>query len=265
MIATVISWNVNGLRQRHKLNQFTQVFRHNPEIVCIQETKTAHENVPGDLKKIAGYHTYFAPVKKGEFAEVALFSRYEPLSVSYGFGNPLFDNEGRVIIADYGSFILLSIYFPLGVEPTDNLPHKLAFYDAFLAYVKKLDGKKKNVIVCGDFSVAHTDKDVFNPKKKPSKQVGTTPKEREKMDRLVASGFVDTFRLFNQEPGHYSWWPNGFSLNDRMNGWRLDYFFANERFRPMVKNSEILSGIEGSDHCPVQLEFEVPETVPKNE
>jgi exodeoxyribonuclease III len=263
MITTIISWNVNGLRQRHKLNQFTQIFRHNPEIVCIQETKTAHENVPGDLKKIAGYSTWFAPVKKGDFAEVALFSRREPLSVSYGFGNTPFDKEGRIIVADYGVFVLLNIYFPLGVEPTDNLLHKLAFYDAFLAYVKKLNDEKRYVIVCGDFSIAHTDKDVFNPKKKPSKQVGTTPKEREKIDQLIASGFVDTFRLFDPGPGHYSWWPNGFSLNERNNGWRLDYFFANELVKPQVKTSEILSGIEGSDHCPVQLEIEVPESIPK--
>ena len=114
------------------------------------------------------------------------------------------------------------------MEPTDNLLHKLAFYDAFLAYVKKLNEEKRCIIVCGDFSIAHTDKDVFNPKKKPSKQVRATLPEREKIDQFIASGFVDTFRLFNQEPGHYSWWPNGFRLNERINGWRLDYFFANE-------------------------------------
>ena len=255
MTMTIISWNVNGLRQRHRMNQFMQIFRHNPEIVCIQETKIASEQVPADLKKIYGYHTYFSGVKEGEFAEVAIYSRQEPRSVHYGFGGTPFDEEGRIIRADFGAFVLLNIYFPLGIEPADNLEHKLAFYDAFLTYARKLSEEKRLVIICGDFSIAHTDSDVFRARKK-SKQVGVIPLEREKIDKLIASGFVDTFRMFNQEPGHFSWWPNGFTAPDRNHGWRLDYFFVNEPARPLVRNSEILSSIEGSDHCPVRLEID---------
>jgi len=241
------------------MNQFTQIFQHNPQIVCIQETKTAEEKVRAELKSIYGYNTYFTSVKSGDIAEVALFSRQKPMSVSYGFGDTPFDKEGRIIVADFGDFILLNIYFPLGVEPADNITHKLAFYDAFLAYAKKLCDEKHPIIVCGDFSIAHTDIDIFNPKKKPSRQVGITLKERAKIDQLIALGFSDTFRLFNKEPGHYSWWPNGFRLTDRTRGWRLDYFFVNELAKPLVKNAEILSCIEGSDHCPVLLEIDLPE------
>jgi exodeoxyribonuclease-3 len=256
MTTTIISWNVNGIRQRHRMNQFMQVFHHNPDIVCIQETKTAQEQVPPDLQKIYGYHSYFTRVKEGDFAEVVLYSRKEPRSVQYGFGGTPFDGEGRAICADFGEFILLNIYFPLGIEPVDNLAHKLAFYDAFLSYAKKLSNAKRPVIACGDFSVAYTDRDIFNPKKRPSKQVGVTPGERGKIDELVSAGYLDTFRMFNQEPGQYTWWPNGFTGADRKNGWRLDYFFANERARPFVRNSDILSSIEGSDHCPVRLEID---------
>jgi len=259
MRTTIISWNVNGLRQRHRTNQFIQIFRHNPEIICIQETKSPAENIPPDLKRIYGYSTYFTPVKPGDFAEVALYCRKEPVSIQYGFGGTDFDNEGRVIVADFSDFILLTVYFPLGVEPTGTMVHKLAFIDAFLAFVKDLSQNNRPVIICGDFSIAHTDKDVFNPRKKPSKQVGVTPAEREKVDALIRLGFADTFRLFNDQPGRYTWWPNGFSVPDRKNGWRLDYFFANEPAKPMIKNAEILAGFEGSDHCPVSLEIEVPD------
>ena len=259
MRKTIISWNVNGLRQRHRMNQFIQIFRHNPEVICIQETKSEEENIPASLKKIYGYHSYFAPVRKGDFAEVALYCRQKPSFVTYGFDGSPYDDEGRVITADFDDFLLLSVYFPLGIGPSDSVHHKLSFYDAFLEYLKKINQSNRKIVVCGDFSIAHTDKDIFNPKKKPSKQVGVTPTEREKIDQLIALGFSDAFRLFNDQPGNYSWWPNGFTLPDRKNGWRLDYFFINNQAKSSVKNSDILRDIEGSDHCPVSLEIEIPE------
>ena len=264
MRTTIISWNVNGLRQRHRMNQFLQVFRHNPEIICIQETKSSEMNIPADLKEIYGYHSWFAPVKNGDFAEVALYSRWPPSSVKFGFGGTAFDDEGRVIVADFDQFVLLNVYFPLGVAPADTMDHKLAFYDAFLSYIMTMNKNGRRLIICGDFSIAHTDKDVFNPKKKPSRQVGVTSREREKIDQLIGLGFSDAFRLFNNQPGHYSWWPNGFTLADRRNGWRLDYFFVNEPARYLVKNSDILTHIEGSDHSPVSLEIETPDDILRN-
>jgi exodeoxyribonuclease-3 len=241
------------------MNQFLPVFRHNPDIVCIQETKTAGDNIPVDLKKLYGYHVYYEKDHPENLTEVILFSRQKPEHVTFGFGNTTFDREGRIVIAEYETFTLLNMYFPLGRVPSDTLEHKLAFYDAFLAYVALLNEEERKVIVCGDFSIAHTDLDVSKPEKRGSRRVGLTPLEREKLDRLIESGFSDTFRLFNEADSHYSWWPNGFSLQERSQGWRLDYFFVNSFLRLYVTGTEILACHEGSDHCPVMMEMEIPE------
>jgi exodeoxyribonuclease-3 len=254
-MTTIISWNVNGLRQRHEKNEFLSLFRHNPDIVCIQETKTPKEKIPAELKILHGYQVFCPTVPSGNFSETLLFTRNNPVSVRYGFGAPLSDLEGRIITADFGTFVLMNIYFPLGVGPVDSLENKLAFYDAFLSCTRQLSEKGRAVIICGDFSIAHTDYDVESVKKHAVRQIGTTPAEREKIDSLIRLGFSDAFRIFRQEKGHYTWWPNGFRISDRHLGRRLDYFFVNEGVQPSVISSEILSDIEGSDHCPVMLEF----------
>jgi len=246
---------VNGLRQRHAQNEFLPIFRHNPDLVCIQETKTLKEKIPSELKILHGYQMFCPTVALGNFtAETLLFTRRNPISVRYGFGTPLSDVDGRIIIADFDTFVLMNIYFPLGIGPVDTLEHKLAFYDEFLSCAKHLSSTGRAVIVCGDFSVAHTDNDVESIKKHAAKQMGTTPGEREKIDSLIRLGFSDTFRIFRQEKGHYTWWPNGFRCSERHLGRRLDYFFVNERVQPFVMSSEILSEVEGSDHCPVMME-----------
>jgi len=251
---TIISWNVNGLRQRHSQKEVLPLFRHNPDIVCIQETKTPKDKIPDELKRLHGYHIYCAPVPQGNFTEVMLFTRIKPVSVRYGFGVPPFDDEGRSVIGDFGTFVLLNIYFPLGVTPVDTLEHKLAFYDAFLAYAGQLNSDGRPVVVCGDFSIAHTDDDVESVKKHAARQVGTTPAERQKIDALIHMGYTDVFRMISKEKGAYTWWPNGFRIPDRHLGRRLDYFFVNERLRPFIQGSEILSDVEGSDHCPVTVD-----------
>ena len=252
---TIISWNVNGLRQRHTMNEFLPLFQHNPDIVCIQETKTPEEKIPEELRKIHGYSFYCSPVTRDNFAEVALFSRETPVSLRYGFGNTQFDEEGRIIIAEFPAFILLNIYFPLGIAPVDTLEHKLAFYDAFLQFVRELRGQGKPVIICGDFSIAHTDNDVESVRKHAARQVGTMADEREKIDQLIRIGYKDVIRMFSRGKGPFTWWPNGFRVHERHLGRRLDYFFVNEQAEPLVLGSEILSAIEGSDHCPILLEI----------
>jgi exodeoxyribonuclease-3 len=254
---TILSWNVNGLRQRHNLNEFLPVFHHNPDIVCIQETKTPREKVPDEIKKLHGYHVFCAPVSRDSFTEVMLFTRSKPLSVRYGFGSSSIDEEGRIIVADFGTFVLLNIYAPLGISPVDTMEHKLAFFDAFLACARRINEAGRPVIICGDFSIAYSDNDVERIKKYTARQVGSTPAEREKIDALVSMGYSDAFRIFSKEKRSYTWWPNGFRIPDRLRGYRLDYFFVNEPARPLVLGSEILSGIEGSDHCPVTLDLTV--------
>ena len=259
MRSTIISWNVNGLRQRYQMSQFLPVFHHNPDIVCVQETKTAGDKIPAGLKNLYGYHCYYDKKNPEKLTEVMLFSRKEPEHVTFGFGSSPFDNEGRIIIAEYETFTLMNMYFPLGKRPADTLEHNLAFYDAFLAYVARMNEIERKVIVCGDFSVARTDRDVSKPGKKVAQRVGITPPEREKLDQLIGLGFSDTLRSFSDADSHYSWRPDGFCPEDRSRGWRLDYFFVNTFIRPFVTGSEILVCYEGADHFPVMMEMEMPE------
>jgi len=255
---TILSWNVNGLRACYDRKQFLPVFRHNPEIVCVQETKAPEEKLPERVRNLFGYHTFFSAVPAGSTAGMGLFTRDLPLSVHYGFGNPLFDNKGRVLVADFGTFVLLNVAFPLGIRPMGNLDNKLEFYDAFLLFIRSLCGQGRPVIVCGDFNVAHTDRDLYNPPKKPVRQVGISPEERNRIDQLIALGFTDTFRIFHKEPGYYTRWPFQNNSRERNFGWRIDYCFVSQALRPLVTNAAILHDIRGSDHCPVLLELNLP-------
>jgi len=258
MTLALLSWNVNGLRACYDRKYFLPVFRHNPGIVCVQETKAPAEKLPEKVRDLYGYHTYFSAVQPGSIAGVGLFSRQKPLSVKFGFGDPQFDNAGRVLIADYGTFLLLNIYFPLGIKPMGNLDNKLQFYDAFLSYIGQVPANLP-VIVCGDFNVAHTDKDLYNPPKKPVQQIGISPEERGKIDCLIRLGFTDTFRMFHRESGHYTRWPFQHDARKKNYGWRLDYFFVNAPVRPYVLDAAIMPQYPGSDHCPIMLEINLPE------
>ena len=261
MTTSIISWNVNGLRQRHQLGQVLPVFRHNPDFVCLQETRVAREKIPPALKNIYGYHCYYREGSPEDLVEVMLFSRQEPERVTFGFDS--LPSRERVIIAEYATFTLLNIYFPLGSGSEESMNHKLMFYDAFLSCVVRLQKEERKVVICGDFSIAHTNDDVSRPARKSTQRVGITEQERRKLDQLIAAGFSDTFRLFNKSGGHYSWWPNGFYRHERGQGWRLDYIFVNGFLRPFVTSAEILTCYEGSDHCPVTIEIEMPAEFPK--
>ena len=201
---------------------------------------------------------FFLRCLAGSTAGVGLFTREQPLSIRYGFGNPVFDNKGRVLVADYGRFVLLNISFPLGIKPMGNLDNKLKFYDAFLLYVRSLCEEGRAVIICGDFNVAHTDRDLYNPPKKPVRQVGISPEERGRIDQLVGLGFTDTFRIFHEGAGHYTRWPFQNNSRERNFGWRIDYCFVSNALKPYVSDAAILPEIKGSDHCPVMLGPEPP-------
>jgi len=253
-VRTILTWNVNGLRQRHTMNEFLPIFQEIPDIVCIQETKTQQEKIPREIRDLPGYYKYCAPAVRGSFTEVMLFTREQPVSIRYGFdSNPVPESESRVMIADFGRFILVNIYFPLGMVPVGTLEQKLAFYDAFLVLAENLNNAGRPVIICGDFSIAHTDTDVQVIKRRTALRVGTTRVEQEKIHALVCLGYRDVFRMIHREKRIYTWWPNGFKNTDRLRGYRLDYFFANERAATSIVDTEILDRVEGSDHCPVVL------------
>jgi len=255
---TIISWNVNGLRGCYDRKQFMPIFRHNPEIVCIQETKAPKEKLPEKVQNLFGYHAYFSDVPAGNTAGVGLFSRIQPTSVKYSFGNPTFDNKGRVLVADYDNFVLLNVAFPLGIKPMGNLDHKLRFYDAFLSFVQSVREKGRELIICGDFNIAHTDLDLYNPPKKPVRQIGISPEERERIDHLINLGFIDTFRIFYKDNGHYTRWPFQNNSREKNFGWRLDYCFVSSKLSASVFDASIMEEIKGSDHCPVMAEMNIP-------
>ncbi len=252
----ILSWNVNGLRAVYKKGFLDWFLAESPDILCLQETKAAEAQVPRELKDVEGYRSYFASAERKGYSGVALYSKVEPETVKTGFGVKRFDSEGRTIVADFGEFVLFNVYFPNGKASAERLEYKLAFYDAFLEHVVALREEGRNVIICGDLNTAH--KEIDLARSKENRHVsGFLPEDRAWINRLLASGFVDTFRMFNGDPGQYTWWDYKTRARDRNVGWRLDYFFVSESLRDRVKDAFILSDVMGSDHCPAGIELGV--------
>ena len=249
-----LSWNVNGLRAVHRKGFLDWFAEEDPDILCLQETKLNEEQIPSEVLEVAGYQKFFSSAERKGYSGVALFTKPEPQSVSYGFGIPEFDNEGRILIADYGKFVLFNIYFPNGRSRADRLTYKMEFYDAFLDFAERTRQQGKNIVVCGDYNTAHKEIDLARPQAN-QKTSGFLPEERAWMDQLVAKGYVDTLRIFNGQPEQYSYWDQMSKARDRNIGWRIDYFFVDQAFVPNVSNAFILPDVMGSDHCPVGIEI----------
>ncbi len=250
----LLSWNVNGLRAVLKKGFISWLKEESPDILCLQETKTSEEQIPRELKEIEGYHAYFSSAQRKGYSGVALYSRMEPSDIWKGFGIAKFDGEGRILIADYRDFILYNVYFPNGKLSRERLLYKLEFYDAFLENVQGFRGEGRSIIACGDFNTAHKEIDLARPREN-QKVSGFLPEERAWIDRFIQHGFVDTFRIFNQEPGHYSWWDLKTRARERDIGWRIDYVFVSDDLRDKVSSAFILKEVSGSDHCPVGIEL----------
>jgi len=178
------------------------------------------------------------------------------MKISYGFDHTIFDNEGRVIEADFGSFLLYNVYFPNGGEGNKRVPYKLAFYDEFFFHVEKKKKKQKNIVICGDFNTAHTELDLARPKEN-EENTGFLPEERAWIDRIINFGYVDAFRIFNKEGGNYTYWDYVTGARKRNVGWRIDYFFVSREMKDRVTACRILSDVMGSDHCPVEIEIKL--------
>ncbi|MBS5702618.1 MAG: exodeoxyribonuclease III [Butyricicoccus pullicaecorum] len=248
----LISWNVNGLRACMGKGFLDFVAAENPDMLCLQETKMqqGQADVPVD-----GYHEYWCSAEKKGYSGTALFTKTEPLTVSYNLGIDEHDHEGRVITAEYPEFYLVTVYVPNSQDGLKRLDYRMQWEDAFRAYVKKLD-ETKPVVICGDMNVAHQEIDLKNPKTN-RKNAGFTDEERTKMSELLDAGFVDTWRHFYPDAeGVYSWWSYRFKAREKNAGWRIDYFIVSERFVGRVKAARILTDVFGSDHCPVAIEIE---------
>lgn len=260
-----ISWNVNGIRAVHKKGLFVPfVEKHKPDFLLLQETKAEQHQSEVDLPD---YEEYWNSAEKKGYSGTAIFTRKKPLQVLLGmpddlvkrykladdgYGDP--STEGRITTLEMPDFYLVSVYTPNAKDDLSRLALRHKHWDpAFLAYMKRLE-EKKPVIFAGDLNVAHTADDLANPKPNEGKK-GFTKEEREGIDRLVEAGFIDTFRLFTQGNGHYTWWSHFANSRARNVGWRIDYFFVSKSLKKQVKKAAILPEVMGSDHCPVVLEM----------
>lgn len=249
-----LSWNVNGIRAIYRKGFSEWFAQESPDILCLQETKSAPDQVPPPLQGVAGYYAYFAAAERKGYSGVALYTKSRPEQVSYGFGHHAVDKEGRIIVADYPDFALLNIYFPNGRSSLERLRYKMDFYDTFLDFVNGLRKQRKNVVVCGDFNTAHKEIDLARPKANAMTS-GFLPEERAWLDKFIAHGYVDTFRAFNSDPGQYTYWDQITSARERNVGWRIDYFFVNQECLNRIANAYILPQVMGSDHCPVGIDI----------
>jgi len=248
----LISWNVNGLRACITKGFFDFVAEQQPDILALQETKMQPEQFEGE---VSGYTIYWNSAEKKGYSGTAVFVKDEPLSVSYGIGMPEHDTEGRVITLEYPTFYFVTCYTPNSQDGLRRLDYRMTWEDAFLAYLRALDARKP-VVVCGDLNVAHQEIDLKNPKTNRL-NAGFSDQERACMTRLLENGFVDTFRHFYPDKTEaYSWWSYIGGARSRNAGWRIDYFLTSSRLIDRVKDSQILSDVLGSDHCPVLLETE---------
>lgn len=252
----ILSWNVNGIRAAYKKGFLDWFKKENPDILCLQETKANEDQLIDELKNVESYTSHYSCAEKKGYSGVAIYSKLKPKKVERGFGIPEFDCEGRIIIADYEKFVLLNIYYPNGKASPIRLKYKMDFYDAFLAFVNKLKKQGKNVIICGDVNTAHKEIDIARPKEN-SKISGFLPEERAWIDTFLSHGYIDTFRMFNNEPDNYTWWDMITRARERNVGWRIDYFYVNEEFKKNVKNAFILADVMGSDHCPIGIEIKI--------
>ena len=250
----IYSWNVNGFRAVAKKGFWEWFNRVDADVVCVQETKADPSQISRENKIVPGYESIWSPatVKKG-YSGVAAWYKVQPENIELEMPRDYFQGEGRLIQMEFANFYLFNVYFPNGKKDSLRLQYKLDFYEEFLEYVQTLR-RKKPILVCGDFNTAHKEIDLKNPQANKDTS-GFLPIEREWMDRFIEHGYIDTFRMFNQEPGHYTWWSYRSNARSRNAGWRLDYFFVSQELQDKVKNAWIEGNVLGSDHCPVGVEI----------
>ncbi len=247
----LISWNVNGIRACLKKGFSEFVEKENPNIICIQETK-AHPDQVDELLKEYPHHYWNSAEKKG-YSGTAIFSKIEPLNVSYGKDEVNHKGEGRIICLEFTDYYLVTVYTPNSGRGLLRLEYRQAWDKRFLEYLQKLESKKP-VVLCGDLNVAHTDIDLKNAKSNYNKTAGYTQVEIDGLEKYFDAGFIDTFREFEKGPGHYSYWSYMFSARQKNIGWRIDYFLISPKLRDKLKEAFILKDVLGSDHCPVGIE-----------
>ncbi len=251
----LISWNVNGIRAVMKKDFLDSVAKMQPDVLCLQETKAQDDQVHEAVAAFTGYHLYTnSAVKKG-YSGTAIFSRKEPLSVQCDVGEEEHDQEGRVIAAEFDDWFVATVYTPNSGDALKRLEYRQRWDAHFKEYILALE-KRKPVIVCGDLNVAHRPIDIARPTANYNKSAGYTQAEIDGLDRLLAAGYIDTFRHLYPDTVKYSWWSMRGGARARNVGWRIDYFLVSRALEARIHGAEILSDVKGADHCPVVLQLD---------
>jgi exodeoxyribonuclease-3 len=252
---TAVSWNVNGMNAVMKKGFPESVQKLDADILALQETKLQESKLTDEMRNLAGYRSFwsFSTLKRG-YSGVGVYTRLEPVSVETGIGIPEFDGEGRILALDFGRFSFFNIYFPNGQMSEERLAFKLDFYERFFDHADGLRRAGRSLVICGDYNTAHNEIDLKNPKAN-EKTSGFLRVERDWLDRIVARGYVDTFRHLHPDAVEYSWWSYRFRARESNAGWRIDYFFVTEEMirKKQIAAAFIAGDVPGSDHCPVGL------------
>lgn len=253
----IISYNVNGIRSAMKKG-FIDWLKTDPgDIICIQETKAAKDNVDCKLFNDLKYDDYWFSAQKKGYSGVAIFTRIKPDKVYFGTGYKVSDDEGRVLQMDFGNTRLINVYFPSGTSGEHRQSFKYEWLDEFYTYLQKLKKKYPRIILCGDYNIAHKEIDIHDPKGNKN-TTGFLPDERKWLDKFFANGWVDSFRHFNQDPHRYTWWTQRFpSVRENNKGWRIDYINVTEPLKSSLTAAEIYPDVKHSDHCPVYLDIKL--------
>lgn len=250
----LISWNVNGLRAVQRSGFLEWFEAQEADVICLQESRVSEEQIAEELLHPLGYHSYWVSAEKKGYSGVVTYCKRRPRHVQRGIGSETIDREGRVLLTEFPGFTLVNCYFPNSQRGGARLPYKLRFCAALLRMTNKLRRAGKHVVICGDINIAHKAIDLRNPKQN-EKNAGFLPGERAWMDRFAGHGYVDTFRHFCDEPGHYTFWSQRKGVRERNIGWRLDYFWVSPELVPKLVSASIHPEVMGSDHCPVGLEL----------
>ncbi|MFK7783831.1 MAG: exodeoxyribonuclease III [Crocinitomicaceae bacterium] len=248
----IVSFNVNGIRAISKKSFPEDMTNLSPDVLCLQETKATVEQVKETIGDLNGYHVYANEAEKKGYSGTAILTKVEPISVSYDMGIEEHDKEGRVIAAEFEDYYVITVYTPNSGNDLRRLSYRQTWDAAFLNYLKELEAKKP-VLVCGDLNVAHKSIDLARPKPNYNKSAGHMQEEIDGIDNYVSNGFVDTFRMKNDDEVKYSWWSYRGGARERNVGWRIDYFLASESIASKISQAEIHNDIFGSDHCPVSV------------
>lgn len=253
-MAKIITYNVNGIRAALNKGFDDWLFKVDPDIVCLQEIKANPDQFDVSIFEDKGYHTYWYPAQKKGYSGVAILSRQKPKHVEYGCGMKVYDDEGRVLRADYDDFSVMSVYMPSGSSGDERQSFKMQWLDDFKEYAGEIKKKHSQLIISGDYNICHKAIDIHNPISN-AKSSGFLPEERAWFDGFVDSGFTDSFREFNPEPHNYTWWSYRANARAKNLGWRIDYHMVTDKMVDRLKRAVIMPEAKHSDHCPVLLEL----------